>query len=66
MVLERSTDSGVTWTVWQYFAKDCQVTYGIQGVENIGGDPQLVFCSQTYSDILPYTGGQVVFDVLNR
>ena len=34
MVIERSSDGGVTWKVFQYFAKDCVATYGMSPSES--------------------------------
>ena len=66
MVLERSVDYGETWLPWQYYAKDCRDVYGIPASPDIGSDSEAVLCSQMYSDILPYSGGQVMFDVISR
>jgi len=65
MILDRSLD-GVSWLPWQYYSKDCQVSYDMTGDSSIGEDSQSIICSQQYSDILPYTGGTVEFDVISR
>ncbi|XP_067943221.1 laminin subunit beta-4-like [Watersipora subatra] len=66
VVLERSSDRGRSWSVWQYYAKDCLSAYKLEAALDIADNPEEVICSQAYSDILPYTGGQVIFDVLAR
>ncbi|KAF6021171.1 hypothetical protein EB796_020517 [Bugula neritina] len=66
MVIERSIDNGVTWETWQYYSKDCLTFFNIPPSSSLGDDSQAIICSQSYSDTLPYSGGNVVFDVLSR
>eukprot|EP00794_Sanderia_malayensis_P015665 gene15665-17245_t len=63
MFISRSIDNGMTWSVYQYYAKDCLAAY------NLSADPVIdtnnkydATCTQKFSSQIPYAGGSVVFD----
>ena len=65
MILERSTDFGATWMVWQYYSLNCK-NYWDQGVASVVPSTALdtVICAQDYSGELPYQDGHVKFAVV--
>ncbi|XP_064648800.1 netrin-G2-like [Lineus longissimus] len=66
MILEKSTDNGATWSVLQYYARDCTQYYNIgAGLETdiTMANPAKVICSESYSGQLPRSGGTVTFSV---
>ncbi|KAF7246577.1 Laminin subunit beta-4 [Varanus komodoensis] len=64
MLVERSTDYGQTWKVFQYFAQDCAASFPAipSGPARSVGD---LICDSRYSDIEPSTEGEVVFKALD-
>lgn len=59
--LERSTDGGVNWQPWQYFAGndfECQKYFGLHANEKIVRDDQVV-CVTDFSTVLPIEDGEV-------
>ncbi|XP_077867614.1 laminin subunit alpha-5-like, partial [Saccoglossus kowalevskii] len=67
-VLERSTDYGQTFTPWQYFAStdsDCNTYFGMQSLEAITRDDQVI-CSTEYSKIVPLENGEIVVSLVNN
>src|SRR6218665_3256937 len=67
MLMEKSTDNGVTWTTLQYFNKSCQAQWnsGVP-VTYTTTTPDAVICSQDFSSEYPSVGGQVIFGVFQR
>ena len=65
MILEKSTDFGQTWSTLQYYNKFCKMHYD-QGIASSvpSSGPDTVVCSQEYSNELPFSGGMVVFPVV--
>ncbi|XP_069506839.1 laminin subunit alpha-5 isoform X2 [Ambystoma mexicanum] len=66
-VLERSTDFGVTYQPWHYFAsskRDCIERFGLQTVERITKDDD-AFCTTEYSRIVPLENGEIVVSLVN-
>ncbi len=58
--LERSTDGGVTWRAWQYFADTLQDCYEyFSGFETSITRDDSVLCTTRYSKVLPLTNGEV-------
>ena len=60
MVLERSSDRGLTWEVYRYYSSSCVTVFGL--------DPPVIFpgitgteaiCTQTESTVIPSTNGEV-------
>lgn len=61
--LERSTDFGLSWKPWQYFAdtpSDCMKFFGVQADRDIYAD-DAVICSTEFSKIVPLENGEVSF-----
>ncbi|XP_028968222.1 laminin subunit alpha [Galendromus occidentalis] len=59
--LERSVDDGKTYQAWQYFASDeaeCRKYFG-QDVEFKITRDDSVICDTSYSNILPFQGGEI-------
>ncbi|KAM5305915.1 laminin subunit alpha-5 [Glossophaga mutica] len=66
-VLERSTDFGLTYQPWQYFAssrRDCLERFGARTLERIAEDDDVV-CSTEYSRIVPLENGEIVVSLVN-
>ena len=60
MVLERSSDRGLTWEAYRYYSSSCVTVFGL--------DPPVIFpgitgteaiCTQTESAVIPSTNGEV-------
>ncbi|XP_041484164.1 laminin subunit alpha-like isoform X1 [Lytechinus variegatus] len=67
-VLERSRDYGETYEPWQYFAEtpsDCQSEFGMQSLEEIQNDDDVI-CTAGYSDIVPLEDGEIVVSLVNN
>ena len=63
MVLEKSTDYGKTYKVWQYFAgaeSDCEKRWGLVPNGPIYDDDTII-CSTKFSGVLQLEGGEVCF-----
>ena len=62
MILEKSMDNGRTWTPMQYYAEDCN-PYVIKGFNKFPTirEPDLVYCTKEYSDVVPLINGVVKF-----
>ncbi|XP_033103359.1 laminin subunit beta-1-like [Anneissia japonica] len=66
MVLEKSSDYGLTWEPYQYYAQDCS-EFGMIAKENTEIEtPTEVICSEQYSGELPYSNGQIIFPMQAR
>uniref|UniRef100_A0A670I4A0 Laminin subunit alpha-5 n=1 Tax=Podarcis muralis TaxID=64176 RepID=A0A670I4A0_PODMU len=66
-VLERSTDFGLTYEPWQYFAsskRDCIEKFGLRTVERITKDDDAI-CTTEYSRIVPLENGEIVVSLVN-
>uniref|UniRef100_A0A8C9FGY1 Laminin subunit alpha 5 n=1 Tax=Pavo cristatus TaxID=9049 RepID=A0A8C9FGY1_PAVCR len=66
-VLERSTDFGLTYEPWQYFAsskRDCIEKFGLQTVDRISKDDHAI-CTTEYSRIVPLENGEIVVSLVN-
>ncbi|XP_026553187.1 laminin subunit alpha-5 isoform X1 [Pseudonaja textilis] len=66
-VLERSTDFGVTYDPWQYFAssrRDCIEKFGLKSREKINKDDDVI-CTTEYSRIVPLENGEIVVSLVN-
>lgn len=67
MIIEKSRDFGKTWTVYQYFAKNCRSYYNLQPDPIIDRkNPFKETCSELYSGEFPRNGGVVHFDPRRR
>ncbi|XP_004644257.1 laminin subunit alpha-5, partial [Octodon degus] len=66
-VLERSTDFGLTYQPWQFFASsktDCLERFGPQTLERITRDDDTI-CTTEYSRIVPLENGEIVVSLVN-
>ncbi|XP_051832660.1 laminin subunit alpha-5 [Antechinus flavipes] len=66
-VLERSTDFGLTYQPWQYFAsskRDCIEKFGLRTLERITQDDDVI-CTTEYSRIVPLENGEIVVSLVN-
>uniref|UniRef100_A0A8C8RBX0 Laminin subunit alpha-5 n=1 Tax=Pelusios castaneus TaxID=367368 RepID=A0A8C8RBX0_9SAUR len=66
-VLERSTDFGLTYEPWQYFAsskRDCIEKFSPNTVERISKDDDAI-CTTEYSRIVPLENGEIVVSLVN-
>uniref|UniRef100_A0A452HN71 Uncharacterized protein n=1 Tax=Gopherus agassizii TaxID=38772 RepID=A0A452HN71_9SAUR len=66
-VLERSTDFGLTYEPWQYFAssrRDCIEKFGPNTVKRITKDDDTI-CTTEYSRIVPLENGEIVVSLVN-
>ncbi|XP_069099253.1 laminin subunit alpha-5 isoform X1 [Pleurodeles waltl] len=66
-VLERSTDFGVNYQPWHYFAsskRDCIERFGVRTIERISKDDD-AFCTTEYSRIVPLENGEIVVSLVN-
>lgn len=61
MVMEKSTDFGLTWIPLQYFADNCQARFGMQR-SPLNCSTNAVLCSEKYSD---QNEGPLYFSFLN-
>lgn len=63
MLIERSSDRGQTWKPYHYFAYNCSDIFP----QIPHREPQRlgdVVCEETYSNVVPSNGGDVIFKVL--
>ena len=65
ITLEKSVDFGKTWSVLQYYNTDCYDHQNKLGNIITTETPDAVTCREKYSSEQPYSGGKVIFDVLN-
>ncbi|XP_059569197.1 laminin subunit alpha-5 isoform X3 [Alligator mississippiensis] len=66
-VLEHSTDFGLTYEPWQYFAssrRDCIEKFGPRTVERVTKDDDAI-CTTEYSRIVPLENGEIVVSLVN-
>lgn len=66
-VLERSTDFGLTYQPWQFFAsskRDCLERFGARTLERVSRDDDAV-CTTEYSRIVPLENGEIVVSLVN-
>ncbi len=53
MVLEKSTDYGVTFSAWQYYARDCAEKFpGVKTTPINRQDPTAVICTEEYAKMV--------------
>ncbi|XP_068120602.1 laminin subunit alpha-5 [Hyperolius riggenbachi] len=67
-VLERSTDFGVTYQPWQYFAsskRDCIEQFGVHTLQRIYKDDDVI-CTTEHSRIVPLENGEIVVSLVNK
>ena len=60
-ILEKSTDFGLSWEPWQYFAdtpSDCMNFFNTTADEELVADDQIL-CTTEYSKVVPLIGGEV-------
>ena len=60
-VLERSTDFGMTWKPWQYFAdtpSDCRNFFDTTADLRLTRDDQIL-CTTEFSKVVPLSNGEV-------
>ena len=64
MFIERSWNYGRNWTIYRYFAADCDQTFpGIpKGPQE---DVDDIVCTQDFSSVEPSTGGEVTQCILD-
>ena len=61
MVMEKSTDFGLSWTPLQYFADNCQERFGMEP-SGLNCSTNAILCSERYSD---QNEGPLYFSFLN-
>ncbi|XP_053208528.1 laminin subunit beta-1-like isoform X2 [Panonychus citri] len=63
MLIERSSDHGLTWKTYQYFASDCgrEFSFAREGQRR---SLKEVICESQYSAVTPSYHGEVIFKVL--
>ncbi|XP_048585709.1 usherin isoform X2 [Nematostella vectensis] len=59
ILIERSRDRGSTYKPWQYFASDCQSSFGMENNGNLV-NPDSINCIQ-YQRPLPYSSATIAF-----
>ncbi|EDO46759.1 predicted protein [Nematostella vectensis] len=59
ILIERSRDRGSTYEPWQYFASDCQSSFGMENNGNLV-NPDSINCIQ-YQRPLPYSSATIAF-----
>ncbi|XP_063686656.1 laminin subunit gamma-1-like isoform X2 [Bolinopsis microptera] len=65
MVIEKSSDYGRNWEVYQYFSSTCYKTFNKRTDEEIyPWDEAKAICTDKYSEISPLQGGVVAFSPL--
>lgn len=65
MIIEKSTDYGRSWDVYQYFSSSCYKTFDKRTDETIySWDETKAICTRKYSEISPLQGGIVNFSPL--
>ena len=63
MIIERSSDRGLTWKAYQYFAYNCSDSFpGVPKRERLAIED--VICEDKYSNVEPSKFGEVIFKVL--
>ncbi|XP_024086177.1 laminin subunit beta-1 [Cimex lectularius] len=64
LIVERSSDNGLTWKPYRYFAENCAVTFpGLNRTKSYQ-DPSEVTCEETYSSSTPVTNGEVILKII--
>uniref|UniRef100_A0A7E4ULG0 Laminin subunit alpha-1 n=1 Tax=Panagrellus redivivus TaxID=6233 RepID=A0A7E4ULG0_PANRE len=67
-ILERSTDYGVTYTPWQYFAgspAECSRRFGTASLRPIDKDDSVI-CTHEYSRIHPMEHGEILINLIEN
>ena len=67
--LEKSTDYGMTWEAWQYFAdtqSDCNTFFGEADYETSISRDDSVLCTTEYSKVVPLEGGEVSIPFMKK
>ena len=63
MVLYRSIDYGKTWKAYQFYSKNCTISYGMQADPPITNTNRFdATCSEKFSSETPFANGVVFFD----
>ncbi len=53
MILEKSTDYGLTFSAWQYYARDCAEKFpGVKTTPINRQDPTAVICTEEYAKMV--------------
>ncbi len=53
LIIEKSSDYGLTYTPWQYYAKDCAESFpGVKTTPVNRQDPTAVICSEDYAKMV--------------
>ena len=64
-MIEKSSDYGRNWEVYQYFSSTCYKTFNKRTDEEIyPWDEAKAICTDKYSEISPLQGGVVAFSPL--
>jgi laminin alpha 3/5 len=66
--LQKSSDNGLTWQTWQYFAEtqsDCLTFFNTTATEIIERDDQVI-CTNKYSQVNPMEGGEILVSLVNN
>ena len=65
MTIYKKTGAQSPWQPYQYYSAFCEETYGIAPDQLITrGDETKAICTAEYSDIVPLSGGHVIFSSL--
>ncbi|XP_030070730.1 LOW QUALITY PROTEIN: netrin-4-like [Microcaecilia unicolor] len=60
MLLERSQDSGATWSPYKYFSTNCSTTFALEDDVTVKG----AICTSRYSHAFPCSGGELIYRAL--
>nr|XP_033809333.1 netrin-4 isoform X1 [Geotrypetes seraphini] len=60
MILERSQDSGATWSPYKYFSANCSATFALEDDVTVKG----AICTSRYTHAFPCSGGELIYRAL--